>query len=65
MQREQLVNMMYVSKAGEITKRCIKIIKVSSDSFNAFCFTRNAKRTFSIENVLAIVPVIRKEKEVI
>ncbi|MGE7020398.1 transcriptional regulator [Solibacillus cecembensis] len=65
MQRNQLLNMMYVAKNGSITKRQIKIIKVVGDSFQAFCFTRQAKRTFLISNVLAITPVIRKEREVV
>ncbi len=46
MQRNQLVNMMYVAKDGSITKRRVKVIKIVGDSFQAFCFTRHAKRTF-------------------
>ncbi|MFJ7951511.1 transcriptional regulator [Lysinibacillus sp. NPDC096418] len=65
MQRNQFVNMMYVSKNGAVTKRRIKIIKIVGDSFQAFCFTRHAKRTFLISNVLAVIPVIRKEREVV
>ncbi|MGE7092468.1 transcriptional regulator [Lysinibacillus sp. NPDC048646] len=65
MQRGQFINMMYVSKSGEITKRRVKIIKVVGDSFTAFCFTRQAKRTFIMNNVLAIVPVVRKERGVV
>lgn len=65
MQRNQLVNMMYVSKCGEITKRRVKIIKVVGDSFQAFCFTRHAKRTFTINNVLAVVPVLHKKRKVV
>ena len=65
MQRNQIVNMMYVSKSGEITKRQVKVIKVIGDSFQAYCFTRQAKRTFTINNVLAVVPVIRSERTVV
>lgn len=65
MQRNQLLNMMYIAKNGSITKRKIKIIKIVGDSFQAFCFTRHAKRTFLISNVLAITPVNRKEREVV
>ncbi|MGE7091695.1 transcriptional regulator [Lysinibacillus sp. NPDC048646] len=65
MQRNQFVNMMYVSKSGIVTKRRIKIIKIVGDSFQAFCFTRNAKRTFIINNVLAVVPVLHKERSVV
>lgn len=65
MQRNQVVNMMYIAKSREITKRRIKIINIVGDSFTAFCFTRYAKRTFMINNVLAVSPIVRKEREVI
>lgn len=65
MQRGQLVDMMYIAKSGEISKRRIKIIKLTGDSFSAYCFLKHAKRTFKIENVLALSPVIRKERVVI
>lgn len=57
LKRNQLVDMIYVSKSNEITKRRVKLIKLTDNSFHAFCFNRNAKRTFAIDNVLAIVPV--------
>ncbi|KOS68360.1 transcriptional regulator [Lysinibacillus contaminans] len=65
MQRNQLVNMMYVSKTGGITKRRIKIIKMESDLFQAFCFMKQAKRTFIIDHVLAVVPLIHKARDVV
>lgn len=65
MQRNQLVNMMYISKSGVITKRRIKIVKMVSNSFQAFCFTKQAKRTFIVVNVLAVAPISYKECEVI
>ncbi|MBD8027150.1 transcriptional regulator [Ureibacillus sp. Re31] len=65
MKRNQLVEMMYISKAGEITKRRIKVLKVSNDTFESYCFLKQSKRTFIIQNVLALVPIIRKEREVI
>ncbi|MEA0565682.1 transcriptional regulator [Lysinibacillus irui] len=63
MQRNQLVNMMYVSKDGSVTKRRVKVIKIVGDSFQTFCFTRNSKRNFIINNVLAVVPVFKKDRE--
>jgi len=65
MQRNQIMNMMYLAKSGEVTKRRIKIIKVVGDSFQAFCFTRQAKRTFTINNVLAVVPITQRKREVV
>lgn len=63
--RGQIVELMYHSMSGEISKRRVKVIKIQCDSFQAYCFLRNAKRTFLIENVLAYVPVINKERSVI
>jgi len=65
MQRQQVVRMMYVAKSGAITKRRVKIIKIVGDSFTAFCFKRQAKRTFIINNVLAILPVLHRKREII
>lgn len=65
MKRNQIVNMMYMSKSGEISKRRVKLVKIAGDSFQAYCFTRRAKRTFTINNVLAVVPIIHKERSVV
>lgn len=65
MQRNQLVNMMDVSKTGEITKRRVKIIKMVSNSFQAFCFTKQSKSIFIIDNILAVAPLIQKERGVV
>lgn len=64
MQRNQIMNMMYLAKSGEVSKRRIKIIKVVGDSFQAYCFNRQAKRTFMIDSVLAVVPIVHKERSV-
>ncbi|MFT9819113.1 transcriptional regulator [Lysinibacillus sp. NPDC056185] len=66
MQRNQLVNIMYVAKDGSVTKRRVKVIKIVGDLFQAFCFTRCAKkRTFLISNVLVVIPFVSKGREVI
>ncbi|WP_369973801.1 hypothetical protein, partial [Rummeliibacillus sp. POC4] len=65
MQYHQLVELMYMSKSGEISKRRVKLLKISGDKFQAFCFLKHSKRTFIIDNVLAVLPVIYKEREVI
>ncbi|MGF9979536.1 transcriptional regulator [Viridibacillus arvi] len=65
MQRNQLVDLMYISRSGEVSKRRVKIIKMTADLFQAYCFVKYAKRTFIIDNVLAVVPVIQREREVI
>lgn len=65
MQRNQIVDIMYMAKDGAITKRRIKLVKIAGELAQAYCFTKQAKRTFIIDNILAAVPVINKERHVI
>lgn len=65
MQRNQIIDIMYMAKDGNITKRRIKLIKIAGESAQAYCFTKQAKRTFIIDNILAAVPVIDKDRYVI
>lgn len=60
-----LLDMMYVAKDGTISQRRIKVLQVGEVSFRAYCYLRGSKRTFTIDNVLALVPVIQKERSVI
>lgn len=61
----QLLDVMYLAKSGAVTKRRIKVLKIHDEIFQAYCFSKQAKRTFTIENVLACVPVTSREKDVI
>lgn len=65
MERNQLVELMYLDSKGNISKRRVKVLKIQGDTFQGFCFKRNSKRTFIIDNVLAYVPLIQKEREVV
>lgn len=65
MKRRQTIEMLYIAQNGTVTKRRLKIYKMTGDSFQAYCFTRQAKRTFIIENVLAVVPLQSFERQVI
>ncbi|WP_341300449.1 transcriptional regulator [Lysinibacillus sp. FSL H8-0500] len=65
MQRNQYLNMMYMDKDGIVSKSRVKFIKIAGDSFQAYCFTRQTKRTFMIDSVLAVVPIIHKDREVV
>lgn len=59
------LDMMYMSKDGAISKRRINVLQVGEVSFRAFCHLRKSKRTFTIDNVLALVPIKHKESMVI
>ena len=65
MQLNQISEMIYMKENGEISKRRVKVLTVEGNTFKAYCFLRNTKRTFKIDNVLAFVPVIHKERAVI
>ncbi|MDW0113744.1 transcriptional regulator [Sporosarcina saromensis] len=60
-----LLEMMYIVSNGSISKRRIKVLQVGESSFRAYCYLRKSKRTFTIDNVLALVPVIDRESRVI
>ena len=64
-QQQQLIDMMYIAKDGSITKRRVKILQLSHRTCIAYCFTRKAKRTFLLENILAVTPVVYHERSVI
>ena len=59
------LDMMYMAADGSISKRRINVLQVGEVSFRAFCFLRKSKRTFTIDNILALVPVITRESLVI
>jgi hypothetical protein len=65
MQYDQIVDVMYMAKNSEVTKRRIKVLKIYGESFQAFCFLRKTKRTFLIGNVLALTPLVIKERSII
>ncbi|VDH00264.1 Uncharacterised protein [Lysinibacillus sphaericus] len=61
----ETLEMMYFAKDSSVTKRRINVLQVGDKSFRAYCHLRESKRTFVIENVLALVPVIERERAVI
>lgn len=65
MQHGQIVDVIYMAKNGEVTKRRLKVLKLIGDSFQAYCFLRNTKRTFKVDNVLALIPVPFKERAIV
>ena len=60
-----LLDMVYLSEKGKITKRRIKVFKTEEEYMYAFCFLRQAKRSFKVSNILALEPVYTKRNVVI
>mgnify|MGYP001170033289 CR=1 FL=1 len=65
MHKNQLAELIYISHDGTITKRRVKVYKVYEQYFQGYCFLRRATRTFNYNNILALVPVIEKERMVV
>lgn len=65
MRFNESLDMIYTSNDGVISKRRIKVLRINEGTFQAYCFLRKSKRTFKIENILALVPVIQKESVVV
>lgn len=63
--KNKLVQMIYQSDKGRMTKRRIKVLKVNGNQFQAYCFLRKSKRTFKMNNILALVPIEQKESMVV
>lgn len=59
------LDMIYVSGSGAISKRRIKVLSINEVNFQGYCYLRKSKRTFKVDNILALVPVITKESMVI
>ena len=60
MKYNQLLDMIYMDNNGGITKRRVKLLKVTEDSFQAYCYLRGSRRTFKADNVLVLVPVMER-----
>ena len=65
MQYSQITEIIYMNNKGEISKRRVKVLSVSTRFIQAYNFLRGTKRTFKIENVLAFVLVVNRERDVI
>lgn len=53
----QLVEVIYLDRAGQISQRQLKLLRFKGEQVVAYCFARQAIRTFAISNILAITAV--------
>lgn len=60
MDYNEKLDMMYIDQNRVVSKRKIIVLQVGDVSFRAYCHLRKSKRTFKIDNVLALVPVMTK-----
>ena len=53
----QPLDMVYITNDWVIKKRRIRVVQIGNDHLRASCDLRKSKRTFKIENILALVIV--------
>ncbi|WP_411953216.1 hypothetical protein ACKXGF_07645 [Alkalibacillus sp. S2W] len=51
------LEMVYIDHHHNMTQRTVRIIKVDNRRILAYCFTRQAVRSFQKDNILAIYPI--------
>jgi predicted DNA-binding transcriptional regulator YafY len=56
-----LVEIIYIDRLGQISQRRIKLHSINNEQIKAYCFARRSIRSFFINNILAISPVIIKK----
>lgn len=65
MKYSESLNLIYRAGDGVLSKRKIQVFQVSESHFQAYCYLRKSNRTFKINSVLALIPVIQYENMVI
>jgi predicted DNA-binding transcriptional regulator YafY len=53
---KQQVTMIYMAKDGSLTKRRIKIDRITETSVTGYCYLRKQQRTFRLNQILAMQP---------
>ncbi|MFJ9497771.1 WYL domain-containing protein [Brevibacillus centrosporus] len=60
---DQLVDVIYLDRQGETSKRTLHLQSIEGGSIKAYCLSRRAPRVFKIDNILAIYPASVTKKE--
>jgi len=58
--QQQVVELIYLNRHGEASKRAVRIHSIDGERIKAYCFERRANRVFRIANILAVMPFIRR-----
>lgn len=62
--RHNHLEIIYLSKTNQLTKRRIKILKRKETECIAYCYLRRAIRTFRYDNMLASHPITQPYRPV-
>jgi len=55
------VDIVYMDRAGQLSQRRVRLLRVGADHVWAYCYERRAVRMFSLANILAAMPVERRK----
>lgn len=56
----QLIQIIYLDRNGNTSKRILRLHSIKDGQVKAYCLTRRAYRVFSIDNILAVAPVVNR-----
>lgn len=56
----RMVEIIYLDRRNQITKRTVMIRAVDATHIKAYCHAQKGPRVFKIENILAVMPVVRR-----
>ncbi|MGM7680934.1 hypothetical protein ACSVDA_02145 [Cytobacillus sp. Hm23] len=54
---KQPIEVIYMSKSGQITQRILRVEQVTPSYVKAYCMLRHEQRTFNLANILSAIPV--------
>jgi len=54
--RRQPVDIVYIDRAGQLTQRRVRLLRVDAAHVRAYCYERRAVRTFNLAKILAAMP---------
>ncbi|GKS15075.1 MULTISPECIES: hypothetical protein [Paenibacillus] len=57
----QTVDIIYVDRKEQITKRTIQVNEIEGESIKAFCLGKNSPRTFRLDHILSAMPTTRED----
>jgi hypothetical protein len=56
----RIVELIYLDRRGTFTKRIVQLHSLHEGIAKVFCHERRAPRTLKVENILAVLPVMRR-----
>lgn len=58
------LEMIYMDSKGNLSQRQIRVLEINDSSIKAFCYSKNQRRTFKLEQILSILPVNNRNRKI-